>query len=241
MTPETQQLLYADETGELVGVAEVQLMEPIPAERIPSVRALLASDDIVARFHALLVLVGWGDEGGLAHVETVLAGTTNPFDGVDTHRFGSVDLAYDRIADALSTGLTFNHLDLTRVRALGLALLNRCGDVFYENGLERLLTALKDPSLADATETAVFRLLDNDEARQATDLLPALATVAPERAMAIVERIIESETLSSLTGLGVARTLERIDSPESIDRLRSIAKRDDLPAAQSVAMEALEQ
>lgn len=38
--------MYTDETGEVIGLDEVQLLEPIPTERIPKLTGLLLGDDL---------------------------------------------------------------------------------------------------------------------------------------------------------------------------------------------------
>jgi len=240
MTPETQRLLYEDETGELEGVFEVQLMDPIPVDRLLPVRALIGGSDLVAWSHALRVLLGWGDEAGLVEAERFLESDKNPFEGIDTHRLFGTDLTYDNLASALSIGFSINGLPKGRVIALANRLLALSEKVFFLNGLEDLVTKINDRSLLEATEHAVNRLAEDGQLRKGTDLLPALATMDPERAMRAIELFREPDGLTNLTAVGVARTLARIHTPASRRELEEIAGRDDLPGANDVASEALD-
>ncbi len=240
MTPETQHLLYANETGELEGVFEVQLMDPVPVDRIPLVRALLGGPDLVAWSHALLVLLGWGDLTGLAEAERLLESDENPFLGIDTHRLYGADLTYDNIAHALAIGVSVHDLPRDRASKLARRLLNRSEQVFFQNGLENLITTLDDPALLDETEAAVIRLVEIDE-KKGADLLPALASLDPTRASAAIERYQGTEGFTRATGLGVARALARMPSADSRHKLEMIASREDLPAASRVARETLDE
>jgi len=240
VTPENQNLLYADETGELVGVVEVQLMDEVPKERIEPLHGLLSSGDTTEQFHALLVLLGWGDELALQRIERVLNQDGNPFAGVDFHRLYDTDLTYDRIADALSIGFKHNGLPKDRVLSLAKQLLDLSSEVFFQNGLEMLLTAIGDQSLTDPTEDAVRRLVGDNQMTKASDLLPALATLDPKRAWAAIDHFKQDGTFVRTTSLGVARTLARITTPDSRAQLQHIKERDDLPGANDVAAQALE-
>ena len=241
MRPEVQQLLYADETGELEGVFEVQVMDPVPVDRLPGVRSLIGGEDVVAWSHALLVLLGWGDEVGLVEAERIILGRIeNPFDGVDTHRLHGVDLTFDNIAHALALGLDLNGLSHDRVRALAERLLQISGSVFFQNGLESLVTALADPSLTDETEGAISGLVEVGKNREASDLLPALAVLDADRAVRMIERVLSAEGLSRITALGVARTYARMPNASSKRELELIEAREDLPGANSFARRTLE-
>jgi hypothetical protein len=44
--PEIEPLLYEDEEGNVIGLDEVQLLEPVPTERIPKVRLLLDKESV---------------------------------------------------------------------------------------------------------------------------------------------------------------------------------------------------
>lgn len=242
MTPETQRLLYADETGELEGVFEVQLMDPVPAERIPELRALLGGDDLVAWSDGLRVLVGWGDLDGLAEAERIVASGEHPFGGIHTHRLYGVDLWYDNLAMALALGVSHNGLPHDRVRMLaGKLLAISTGDVFFREGLERLVSGLDDMALVEPMEQALVTLAETDR-RKGADLLPALATMDPDRAMTVLNLFREPDgSFTNDTALGVAYALGRIHTAESRRALEAIAARDDLRAANDIALETLQE
>lgn len=63
---EAYQLLYCDDDGDVIGLDEVQLLDPIPADRVPKLRTLLEDSDFFTVYQALKVLVAWQDEAGFA-------------------------------------------------------------------------------------------------------------------------------------------------------------------------------
>ena len=92
---EYEHLLYCDETGELVGLAEVQLMDPAPVERIPAVQALLGEDDPYVAFQAAIVLAAWGDLTGLACIEQMIDSRIHERVTLCPHRLHDHDNVYE--------------------------------------------------------------------------------------------------------------------------------------------------
>jgi hypothetical protein len=61
LTPENiRPLLYEDAQGEVIGLDEVQLLDPIPEHRIPLLRQLMNGQDKYLAVHAAQVLAAWG-------------------------------------------------------------------------------------------------------------------------------------------------------------------------------------
>jgi hypothetical protein len=58
---EIEHLLYE---GNVIGLDEVQLLEPVPTYRIHKVRTLLKKSDLYLTYQASLVLTAWGDPCG---------------------------------------------------------------------------------------------------------------------------------------------------------------------------------
>ena len=240
MNTDVQRILYADENGDLEGIFEAQLIDPVPTERANAVRTLLAGEDAVAHFHAILLLVAWGDHSGLAEAERMLAVDEHPFAGIDTHRLYGVDISYDRLADALSLAVTRDRLPIDRVRALAERLLDLSRTKFFQNGLEQLISALNDPTLTDLTEQAITELARAGDARKASDLLPALATMDPLRATAAIDLFRDNGSFIERTDLGVARAFARIHTPESRRELERFLDNEQFPGARSVAKRAID-
>ena len=94
MEADIYQLLYADNTGEVVGLDEVQLLDPTPVERVPQLHELLAGRDKFLQFQSLLILAAWGDQAGVDYALHFLTQPTNEFEGLDTHRLHGTCLLY---------------------------------------------------------------------------------------------------------------------------------------------------
>jgi hypothetical protein len=67
MTGEKHKIMYASADGEVIGLDEVQLLDPI-VERIAPLRALLAGPNAYDAYQAALILAAWGDARGARSV-----------------------------------------------------------------------------------------------------------------------------------------------------------------------------
>jgi len=239
MDPETSALLYADESGEIVGVDEVQLLDEVPADRIPALRALLCGDDLGTRFGSLLLLAAWGDSDGLASAEQFLSSTGNEFDGLNPHRLHDQDRTYDLIADALSLAVRVRGMDPAQVTPHAERLLDMATSQFFEHGLQRLVTAIADPALGAETDAVVRRLARDGRHREASDLLPAVAATDPVAASEALNLFRTDTGFMDESVTGVATTLGRIRSEAAISELESL-QQSEQPGAATAAKFALD-
>ena len=188
-SPEIQHLLYEDDAGRVIGLNEVQLLDPVPAARLGPVRALLASPDEYLAYQAASVLTAWGDAAGLRHLEQLIDGRVDQRLTLAPHRIWDYDNGYDEMAHAVSLYALSSDTEWpARLRILG-KLLALYGPCFFESNLKAALLAL-EPALAaelgPAMRAALARTQEKGQLYLASQLLPPLARVDSAAARALV-------------------------------------------------------
>jgi hypothetical protein len=188
MTPEKRRLLYESEDGEVIGLDEVQLLDPIP-ERIAPLRALLAGPDEYEAYQAALILAAWGDAQGAQHLsDTVLAARAGG-PPLDPHRIRATDdEAPDLAAEALHLYGTRSGDMQTRDDGYrrGLSLF---GDISFPGRLQSVLRRDRPAALLSTTRAAYERTVARGLDETAATLLPALAAMGePEISRLITDR-----------------------------------------------------
>lgn len=229
-------LLYCDDSGETVGLEEVQLLDPWPTDRLGPLRTLLVEGDPTARFHSMLVLVAWGDSVGLEAANRFLHNKQDDASGISTHRLHGRNLAYDELADALGLSLA-NNVDRAEVTALAVQLLQLFRTEFFESGLERLLSALADPELQDEILRAIGDVSSQGRVQEASELLPALASINPDLTWRTIHNMFSNQDgylPEALTGIAFA--FGRIKTSEALEELYQFQQSDQPGAAVAAEM-----
>ena len=102
MTPEQQQLLYADETGEIEDIFEVQVLDAeFRGERLDALRKMLDDSSAAVRFDSLQVLVAWDDPLAIDRVLALLGERSDELIGQGTHRLHGADTTHDQLGHCL--------------------------------------------------------------------------------------------------------------------------------------------
>ncbi len=230
-------LLYEDAVGHVVGLDEVQLLDPIPTERVASMRALLGGADLHLAYQAVLVLTAWGDPVGLGKLEEFVDARVDEKMEFAPHRISDYDNVYDELAEAVYLfGLSSVDSRDDRLRILG-KLLALYGPCFFESKLKRALLRLDLPALAPDlpalapdvralapdVRAALERALGLGRVHLASQLLPPLARWVGEAVRPLLAQIVAAprearapdplsnvaEALGYLPGSESRRRLER--------------------------------
>jgi hypothetical protein len=211
---EIQHLFYADEDGEVVGLNEVQLLDPPPVERIPAVISLLHDDDLYLVYQAAIVLAAWGVDEGLDKIEEMIDERVHTMMEFAPHRIDGYDNVYDEFAYAVHLyGLTGKRLaDRKRIYS---KLLSLYGSVFFQGELKYVLLNCDFPELAADLIDAIKRALSHGHEYLASQLLPVLARWQPEMAWEIIPRFRRMSRHPHDPAANVAEALGYIDTDES--------------------------
>lgn len=154
---EIKHLLYEDESGELIGLDEVQLLEPIPSSRIPALQQLLNGEDLYLAYQATLILTAWGYEIGLQKTEEFIDERIDKIIEIAPHRIYGYDNVYDELAEAVGLfALSSNQLESER-KIIFKKLLSLYGEMSFESDLKRQLLKSNFTELSPEVEQAVER------------------------------------------------------------------------------------
>ncbi|HET9953502.1 MAG TPA: hypothetical protein VFQ61_03305 [Polyangiaceae bacterium] len=224
---EQDHLLYEDETGEVVGLHEVSLLDPVPSERIPRVQLLLLHPDIFIVYQAVLVLTAWGDDKGLNKLEELVDRRIhNEFDFAP-HRSYGYDNVYDEFAGALDIRRLVRTDDGAQVCRVYEKLLGLYGPCGFEDRLKYALLNCDCTMLVTPIDLAITRALEWHRIYLASQLLPPLARFSPQRAL---ERVGAFSNLGPMTPnpqVNVAEALRWISPEESRPRLEKLERHPD--------------
>lgn len=179
MSPDTYpspiyQALYTSEAGDVIGLDEVQLLDPVPANRIPELLPLLAGDDLYLAYQAGLVLAAWGVEAGVAYVQHLVAIRIDKTVELAPDRLTGEDNVYDVLGEALGIAALSGY-DATHIATILRSVLGLYGECFFAGKLKTLLLHLHLPDLLPALKQAVTLALEHGRYYQASQLLPVLA------------------------------------------------------------------
>ena len=166
--------LYTDESGEEVGLDEVQLLDPVPAERIPRLILLLGNDDVYMAYQSALVLAAWGVREGVAYFQHFIDARLDKTATLEPHRLWGQDNVYDIIAEALEIAVLSGYNRVEVVRTLK-NILQLYGECYFESKLKRVLINLDEQSLLPDIKQAMQSALSHERYYQASQLLPVLA------------------------------------------------------------------
>lgn len=226
-------LLYEDEGGKVVGLDEVQLLEPVPAERIPALRTLLVGEDERLRFEAAVVLAAWGDEEGISAIEELIDGRVDARVTISPHRIYGYDNVYDELAQATHRyGLSGGNR--STIKRIYRKLLGLYGPIRFESRLKYAL--LREEHLTDEfypdVVAAIERAFNSGEAYLASQLLPVAAKWRQDAAMRLIAPFVGRTRQVPDPAANVAEALKYIPSPESRAALVVLATHPDRAVAE---------
>ena len=232
-SPEIRHLLYDDEDGRVVGLNEVQLLDPVPAERIAPVRALLQSRDLYLVYQAALALTAWGDYAGLLQIEAMVDARADRQREFEPHRIYNYDNVYDVMADAVYLfGLSSEaHLE-ERLRVFR-KLLAFYGPCQFESNLKRALLKMDFAEvLVPEMQDALERAKKLGHIYLASQLLPPLARWTGEAVRPLLPEFFGSPARRELAPdprTNVAEALGYLPGLESRRQLEQMAQSPDRP------------
>ncbi|PJJ61099.1 hypothetical protein [Hymenobacter chitinivorans] len=183
--PHVFQALYTDEAGEVIGLDEVQLLDPVPAERIPALTALLASEDVYLAYQCGLVLAAWGVEAGVKYLGQLVDTRIDKLVELEPHRLWGEDNVYDVIAEALGIAVLSDY-DPGEILLLLGRILELYGECYFESKLKATLLRSEVSALLPAIKKALQLALEHNRYYQASQLLPVLAKYDKTYALAQV-------------------------------------------------------
>jgi len=169
MTP-LEIALYTDELGNVVGVDEVQLLEPI-RNRVPVLRAEALISGARHELEAALVLCAWGEDDGMAWLERFASSRRDRECNWAPHRLWSYDMVYDLFAQATDLYELARGNSL-RATAMYGSILNLYGPCWFESRLKGVLLRIDDRALMPSTLEAIRRALGLGRVYLASQLLP---------------------------------------------------------------------
>ena len=232
-SPEIRHLLYEDEGDRVVGLDEVQLLDPVPAERIAPVRALLQSRDLYLVYQAALALTAWGDYAGLLQIEAMVDARVDRQMEFEPHRIYGYDNVYDVMADAVYLfGLSSEaHLE-ERLRVFR-KLLALYGSCYFESRLKSALLKMDSAeALVPDMRLAMERAKSLGRVYLASQLLPPLARWTGEAVRLLLPGFFEPPTRRELAPdprTNVAEALGYLPGLESRRQLEQMAQSPDRP------------
>ena len=166
--------LYCDEAGETIGLDEVQLLEPIPVERVSFLTEQLRSGDLYLTYQCGLILAAWGIKEGVNHLHQLVITRIDKIAELEPHRLWGEDNVYDVIADALGVAVLSDYNKTEVIKILDDILL-LYGDCYFESKLKHVLIKLDDRRLLPGSKRAMHMALTSKRYYQASQLLPVIA------------------------------------------------------------------
>jgi HEAT repeat protein len=186
MNPELSHLLYEDENGEVIGLGEVQLLDPPPRNRVEKLQQLLSDPSDWLAFQASLILAAWGEPEGVASLSKFVAQWPNRVIGFSHHRLRGYDNSYDEIADAAHL-FQLSNGNSTIARDLFRGLLALYGPVEYESRLKYALLRSDCHDLIPDIIAAIDRARCLGKFYLASQLLPPLARLLGTGAVSVID------------------------------------------------------
>lgn len=228
---EIYHLLYEDDQGNVIGLDEVQLLDPPPLERAPALLELLKSDDLYLVYQAAIVLAAWGEEAGLDKIEELIDMRVHIYEEIAPQRIEDYDNVYDELAYAVHLyGLTGKRPE-ARERIYG-KLLELYGPCWFESKLKYVLLKSDFSNLAPNVRAAIERALSLERAYLASQLLPVLARWEPFEAWQLAPRFINQPSQTPDPMANVAEALGYIKKPESEELLNHLSRHQDAAVAE---------
>jgi hypothetical protein len=210
---EIEAALYTDQSGNLIGLGEVQLLDDPPIERFDILQAALQSEDMEMRYRAAIVLAAWGDNQGLDTIEFLVDNRVDRYVCVP-HRIYSYNNVYDELAYGV---YLFGHCgrrvpDQKRIYAKLLILY---GPFSFESNLKYALLVRDFRELIPDVQQACQRALSFEKPYLASQLLPVLAKGSSELVWQFVPVFLDLRIQTPNPVTNVAEALGHINSGEA--------------------------
>ncbi|WP_282176056.1 hypothetical protein [Vibrio nereis] len=184
---EEYRLLYTDEFGDDVGLDEVQLLDPPCEERVPALIEMLDSSDQYLSYQSVLILTAWGNDFGLEKLEELIDREEITNLGCSPNRITDEDNVYDELSYAVHLyGLSGGERD--NVLRLFKKILAIYPKHFFESKLKHGLLKNEFVELVPFVENAIRETFAKGRFYQASQLLPVLAKLEPERGWLAVQQ-----------------------------------------------------
>lgn len=186
MDSETYHLLYQGADGDVIGLDEVQLLDPPPVDRIPRLISLLCDPADWIAYQAGLILSAWGESEGVKFLIRVVEKWPDTGRDFSPQRLHCYDNALDEIAYAAHLfRLSGGDPDLSA--GLFRLLLGLYGPVEYESKLKYALLRWDGLELVADVLAAIQRAEHLNKHYLASQLLPPLARWLGASAMPVME------------------------------------------------------
>lgn len=222
---EIEDALYLDDSGEVVGLDEVQLLENPSLARVRTLESAFRGDDIELLYRAALVLSAWGNDKGLDAIERLVDSNVDRMGVNVPHRIYGYNNIYDEIANAV---FLFGHSnghrpsDKKRIYSKLLALY---GPYDFESKIKHALLASDVRGLLPELQRAFERALELAKPYLASQLLPIITKNTPEegwRLICLLLSRVTGETPNPL--VNVAEALAHVESQNSVALLRQLCQ-----------------
>lgn len=220
---EIKHLLYEDESGDVIGLDEVQLLDPIPTERVDSLRELLNSKDSYVAYQAALILAAWNDDEGLTKIEGLIDNKIHLTMEVSPHRLYGYDNVYDEIAWALYLSIEDDENPPEHVLNLIKKILKLYGPCDFEGSLKLCLLDINCSNLLPDIYKALERALDLNKEYLASQLLPVLAKWNHVKKWEIIKSFLTFKRQTPDPAHNIAEALGYIDTAESKNILSDLS------------------
>lgn len=221
MTPNEYKLLYTDEDGVVVGLDEVQLIDPPIIERVPALIDLLDSTNHLVVYESALILSAWGFDFGVDKIELMIDSDSSLPVELSPNRINGEDNCFDEMAYAIYLyGLSGG--SMTKVKELFCKFLKIYPRHFFESKLKYVLLKSNICELADDVCMAIITTHKNGRIYQAGQLLPVLSLYNPSKGWGVISDLITNKDLMPYLAVNIAESLKFIKTMESLDLLRSL-------------------
>jgi hypothetical protein len=216
-------LLYADETGELVGFDEVQYLDPIPVARIPLLIQLLQQDNLFIVCEAALLLTSWGVDEGIAALNTLMSNKIHESIEFAPHRITGKDNIYDEFAHSVHLYLLSGGNKLKAIH-LFKALLDKYAHFFFESKLKRALMKNIFHVLEPNIQVALEKSFQMKLFFQSSQLLPVLMQLNKERGGVYVQSFLNIARIEPKVEENIAQALRYIKTHDAMELLKRYSR-----------------
>jgi hypothetical protein len=216
LSPDSEEyrLLYTDEFGDDVGLDEVQLLDPPLEERVPALIKILNSSDQYISYQSVLILTAWGKDIGLEKLEEFIDREEISDLGFSPNRITDEDNVYDELSYAVYLyGLSGGDRD--KMLRLFKKLLALYPKYFFESKLKHGLLKNEFIELLPSVENAINETISKGRLYQASQLLPVLAKLDPEKGWLVAQKFTDLSESVPNPAANVAEALKYCSANES--------------------------
>ncbi|ODC03111.1 hypothetical protein BFW38_05685 [Terasakiispira papahanaumokuakeensis] len=219
---EEYKALYTDEFGDVVGLDEVQLLDPPLEERVPLLSKILNSSDHYLSYQATLILTAWGKDIGLENLEKIVNNEEVSNSDFSPNRITNEDNVYDELSYAVHLyGLSGG--DRSNMLRIFKKILSIYPKYFFESKLKHSLLKNQFIELIPSVENAIKETLLNKKYYQASQLLPVLTKLDSEKGWQTVQKFIALPKSTPDSAANIAEALKYCTNHEVLTVLQQYA------------------